>query len=97
MSYFHISIPDISLRFSKDSATRGFSGGCTISNVRGVSAFDAALRCVTRLATLGGLPYGVPITVRVHDGEAGWHELPESHIDVTVTPIGRTLADVVAA
>lgn len=69
----------------------------TIYNVRGVSAFDAALRCVTRLASKGGLPHGVPVTVRVHDGEAGWSERPAKHVDVTVTPTGRNLADEVAA
>jgi hypothetical protein len=70
----------------------------TIYNVRGVSAFDAALRCVTRLASKGGLPHGVPVTVRVHDGEAeAWIERPAKHVDVTVTPTGRTLADEVAA
>lgn len=69
----------------------------TIYNVQGVSAFDAALRCVTRLATKGGLPHGIPVTVRVREGTTRWYDLPGNHIDVTVTPTGRTLADEVAA
>ena len=53
----------------------------TIYNVKGVSPYDAALRIVTRLASKGGIPHGVPVTVRVYNGETGWSERPEKHVD----------------
>ena len=69
----------------------------TIYNVKGVSPYDAALRIVTRLASKGGVPHGVPVTVRVYNGETGWSERPEKHVDVTVTPTGRSVGLAVAA
>ena len=81
MRYFHVSIPATALTLWRH--------GRTIDNVQGVSAFDAALRTVTRLATNGDLPHGVPVTVWVDDNRRS--------VDVTVTPTGRTLADEVAA